>query len=83
MIAAIVIGFVIGIVARFLRPGRDPMGFILTTILGIAGSVVATFLGQHMGFYQPGQPAGFLASVIGAIIILAIYHMFARNQTAL
>jgi len=80
MIAAIIIGFVIGIVARFLRPGRDPMGFILTTLLGIGGSVFATFLGQRMGFYLPGQPAGFIASVLGALLILAIYHMMTKDK---
>jgi uncharacterized membrane protein YeaQ/YmgE (transglycosylase-associated protein family) len=80
MIGSIVIGFIIGVVARFLRPGRDPMGFILTTLLGIGGAVLASFLGQKMGFYQPGQPAGFIFSVIGALIILALYHAVAERK---
>jgi uncharacterized membrane protein YeaQ/YmgE (transglycosylase-associated protein family) len=80
MIGSIVIGFVIGIVARFLRPGPDPMGFIMTTILGIIGSLLASFIGQKMGMYQAGQSAGFIFSVIGSIIVLAIYHMIARKS---
>jgi uncharacterized membrane protein YeaQ/YmgE (transglycosylase-associated protein family) len=75
IIWAIVIGFIVGLVAKFLMPGRDPGGFIVTTLLGIVGAVVATFLGQAMGFYAAGQGAGFIASVIGAIIVLAIYNM--------
>ena len=75
IIWAIIIGFIVGIVAKFLMPGRDPGGFIVTTLLGIVGALVATFLGQAMGLYAAGQSAGFIASVIGAIIVLAIYHM--------
>ena len=80
MIATILIGFVIGVVARFLRPGRDPMGFILTTLLGIGGAIMASFIGRQMGLYQAGEPAGFIFSVIGALIILAIYHMLAQKK---
>lgn len=79
IIMAIIIGFIVGLVARFLMPGRDPMGFILTTILGIVGSLLATFIGQKMGWYGAGQSAGFIGAVIGAIIVLAIYHMFRRR----
>jgi uncharacterized membrane protein YeaQ/YmgE (transglycosylase-associated protein family) len=75
IIWAIIIGFIVGLVAKFLMPGRDPGGFIVTTLLGIVGALVATFLGQAMGLYAAGQSAGFIASVIGAIIVLAIYHM--------
>ena len=78
---AILIGFLAGIVAKFLMPGRDPGGFIITAILGIVGAVVATWLGQAVGWYAPGQGAGFIGAVVGAIIILAIYHMFTRNRT--
>ncbi len=74
LIGSIIIGFIIGIMARFLMPGRDPMGFILTTILGVVGSVIATFLGRVAGLYNADEPAGFIASVVGAIIVLAIYH---------
>jgi len=79
IIWAVIIGFIVGLVAKFIMPGRDPGGFIVTTILGIVGSVVATYLGQAVGWYGPGQGAGFIASVIGAIILLAIYRMVVRR----
>lgn len=72
---AIVIGFIVGLIARALMPGRDPGGFIVTVVLGIVGAVVAKFIGQAMGLYGPGESAGFIASVIGAIVVLAIYRM--------
>jgi uncharacterized membrane protein YeaQ/YmgE (transglycosylase-associated protein family) len=75
LIWAILIGFLVGLVAKLLTPGRDPGGFIITTLIGIAGSLLATFLGQAMGLYAAGQSAGFIGAVIGAIILLAIYHM--------
>ena len=75
------IGLIIGVVAKFLMPGKDPGGIIITMLLGIAGSVVATWLGRVLGMYGPEQSAGFIMSVIGAIILLAIYHMF-RRRTA-
>ena len=75
IIWAIVIGFVVGLIAKALMPGRDPGGFIVTALLGIVGAVVATFLGQAMGLYSSGQSAGWIASVIGAIVVLAIYRM--------
>lgn len=75
IIWAIVIGFLVGIVAKFLTPGRDAGGFFVTALLGIVGALVATFLGQAMGIYAAGQSAGFIGAVIGAIIVLAIYHM--------
>ncbi|MFN2475028.1 MAG: GlsB/YeaQ/YmgE family stress response membrane protein [Chthoniobacterales bacterium] len=71
----IIIGGVIGIVAKLLTPGRDPGGCIITILLGIAGSFLAGFLGRTMGWYQEGQPAGFIFSVVGAIILLLIYRM--------
>ena len=74
LIWAILIGFLVGLVAKLLTPGRDPGGFILTTLIGIAGSLLATFLGQAMGLYAAGQSAGFIGAVIGAVIILAGYH---------
>ena len=82
IIWTIVIGFVVGVVAKFLTPGRDPAGFVITAILGIIGALVATFLGRALGFYSPGEPAGFIGSVIGAIIVLAIYHMVRRNRVS-
>ena len=78
----IIIGFIVGIVAKFLMPGRDGGGFFLTAILGIVGALVATFLGQAVGIYAAGQTAGFIGAVIGAIIVLAIYHMVRRRPVA-
>lgn len=75
IIWAIIIGFIVGLVAKMLMPGRDPGGFIITALLGIVGAVVATFLGQAMGLYAQGESAGFIASVIGAVIVLAVYNM--------
>jgi uncharacterized membrane protein YeaQ/YmgE (transglycosylase-associated protein family) len=75
----IVIGFLAGLVARALMPGDNPMGFILTTLLGIAGSLVATYAGQAIGWYTVGTGAGFIASVVGALIVLGIYGMIARR----
>ena len=81
IIWAIVIGFIVGLIAKFLMPGRDPGGFIITALLGIVGAVVATFLGQAMGFYGPGENAGFIASVIGAIVVLLLYNLVARGRS--
>lgn len=71
---AILIGFIVGLVAKFLMPGRDPAGFIITVIIGVVGSVIATYLGRFLGFYQVGESAGFIAAVLGAIILLFIYR---------
>jgi len=76
-----IIGLIVGAIAKLLMPGKDPGGFIITMLLGIAGSFVATWIGQAVHWYGPDQSAGFIASVIGAIILLAIYHMF-RRRTA-
>jgi uncharacterized membrane protein YeaQ/YmgE (transglycosylase-associated protein family) len=70
----IIIGFFVGLLAKFLMPGRDPGGFIITVLLGIAGSLLASFLGRSMGWYDDGQGAGFLASVIGAVLLLMLYR---------
>jgi uncharacterized membrane protein YeaQ/YmgE (transglycosylase-associated protein family) len=77
----IIIGFVIGLVARALMPGRDPAGFIVTVALGILGSFLAGYLGQSMGLYNAGEPAGFLAAVIGAMVVLGIYRMVIGRRT--
>ena len=71
----ILIGFVIGVIAKFLHPGKENMGLILTTALGIAGSLVATFLGRLIGFYKEGEAAGFLMAVVGAILLLVVYTL--------
>jgi len=80
IIWAIIIGFIVGIVAKFLMPGRDGGGFFVTALLGIVGALVATFIGQAMGFYSPGENAGFIASVIGAIIVLFGYHLITGRR---
>jgi len=79
----ILIGFIAGLIAKFIHPGRnEPSGFILTTILGIAGAFVATYLGQAIGWYQAGEGAGLIGAVVGAIIVLLVWGMFAPRQTA-
>ena len=76
----LLIGLVVGIIAKFLMPGRDPGGMIVTMLLGVAGSFVAGMIGRALGWYAQGDPVGFIASVIGAILLLAIYRMFTRNR---
>jgi uncharacterized membrane protein YeaQ/YmgE (transglycosylase-associated protein family) len=78
----LIIGLIIGAVAKLLMPGKDPGGFIITMLLGVAGSLVATYRGPAIGWYPPGSPAGFIASVLGAMLLLFIYRMFARRSTA-
>lgn len=75
----VLIGLVIGAVAKLIMPGKDPGGFIVTALLGIVGSVVATVLGRAVGWYGEGQSAGFIMSVIGAIVLLAIYRAVKRQ----
>jgi uncharacterized membrane protein YeaQ/YmgE (transglycosylase-associated protein family) len=76
----IVFGLVIGIIAKLLMPGKDPGGFIVTILLGVAGALVGGFIGRAMGFYGPGQSAGWLMSILGAIILLALYRMLVRRR---
>ena len=77
----IVIGFVAGVIAKFIMPGtNEPSGFILTTILGIVGAFVATFLGQALGWYRPGEGAGLIGAVVGAVIVLAIWAAIATRR---
>ncbi|MGY3237525.1 putative membrane protein YeaQ/YmgE (transglycosylase-associated protein family) [Bradyrhizobium sp. USDA 4472] len=80
----IIIGFVIGVVAKFIMPGdkAEPKGFILTTILGIVGAFAATYLGQAVGWYRPGESAGFIGGVVGAIILLFVYGLVAGRRAA-
>ncbi len=78
----ILIGLVIGAVAKLLTPGREPSGFFITVLIGIAGSIVATFIGRALGLYAEGDSAGFLMSVVGAILLLVIYHMIVGRRTA-
>ncbi|GJE39485.1 GlsB/YeaQ/YmgE family stress response membrane protein [Methylobacterium persicinum] len=78
----IIIGFLAGVVAKFLMPGpNEPAGFILTTILGIVGAFVATFIGQAVGWYGPNQGAGFIGAIVGAVIVLFIYGFIASRRT--
>jgi len=80
IIMTFIIGLVVGIIAKFLMPGKDPGGFIITAIIGIVGSFVATWLGRTLGWYQAGQTAGWIGSVIGAIILLIVYHIFRKKS---
>jgi uncharacterized membrane protein YeaQ/YmgE (transglycosylase-associated protein family) len=78
----IVIGFVAGIIAKLLHPGpNEPSGFILTTILGIVGAFVATYLGQAIGWYRADETAGLIGAVVGALIVLVVWGVFARRQS--
>ncbi|MDT8857023.1 GlsB/YeaQ/YmgE family stress response membrane protein [Paracoccaceae bacterium Fryx2] len=81
IIWTIVIGFIAGVIAKFVMPGdNEPSGFVLTTILGIVGAIVATYFGQSLGWYAPGQGAGFIGAAVGAIIVLAVWG-FVRKRT--
>jgi uncharacterized membrane protein YeaQ/YmgE (transglycosylase-associated protein family) len=71
----LIIGLVVGAVAKFVMPGKDPGGIWITMIIGIAGSIIATYIGQAIGWYQAGQGAGFIMSVVGAIVLLFIYRL--------
>jgi uncharacterized membrane protein YeaQ/YmgE (transglycosylase-associated protein family) len=75
----IVIGLIAGLIAKALVPGRDPSGCIVTILLGIGGAVLAGFLGQSLGWYRPGEGAGFLAAIVGAVLILAVYRLISRR----
>jgi uncharacterized membrane protein YeaQ/YmgE (transglycosylase-associated protein family) len=77
----IIIGFIAGLIAKFLTPGRDPGGFILTTLLGIVGALVATWLGQAVGWYRAGEGAGLIGAVVGAVIVLLVYNWFANRRS--
>jgi uncharacterized membrane protein YeaQ/YmgE (transglycosylase-associated protein family) len=80
----IIIGFVAGVIAKFIMPGdNEPTGFILTAILGIVGAFVATFLGQALGWYQPGEGAGLIGAVVGAVVVLLVYSMIAGRRRAI
>ena len=76
----ILIGFIVGLLARALKPGRDSMGIILTTLVGIAGALLAGWAGQAMHWYRPGEPAGFIGALIGAIVILVVVSLFRRPR---
>ncbi len=73
LIWTIIVGFIVGVVAKLIHPGRENMGFIMTTLLGVGGSLVAGYIGQAVGWYQAGQGAGFIGSVVGALLLLFAY----------
>jgi uncharacterized membrane protein YeaQ/YmgE (transglycosylase-associated protein family) len=81
IIGWIFFGLVVGIVGKFLMPGRDPGGFVITILLGIGGALIGGFVGQALGFYREGEPAGFIMAVIGAILLLVLYRIFAGKRT--
>jgi uncharacterized membrane protein YeaQ/YmgE (transglycosylase-associated protein family) len=75
IIGWIIFGLIVGIIAKFLMPGRDPGGFIITALLGIAGALLGGYLGRAMGFYREGDPVGFIMAVVGSIILLVLYRL--------
>ena len=81
IIWTIIVGLIVGAVAKLLMPGKDPGGFIITILLGIAGAFVASYLGQAIGWYKAGESAGFIASVVGAIILLLLYRVIFKRKT--
>jgi len=82
IIILIVVGFIVGLIARAIMPGNQSMGIVMTTILGIIGSVVAGYLGQAAGWYSPGQPAGWIGSVVGAIIVLFVVGLIHKARSS-
>jgi uncharacterized membrane protein YeaQ/YmgE (transglycosylase-associated protein family) len=79
LLGVIIIGFVAGAVAKLAMPGKDPGGFIITTVLGVVGALLATFLGRLIGWYGPGESAGFIAAIVGAILLLVLYRLFKKK----
>ncbi len=80
IIGTIIVGLIVGLIARAIKPGNDSMGWIMTILLGIAGSFLAGYVGQAMGWYMVGEPAGWIASVVGAIVLLALWGLVARRR---
>jgi len=82
VIGWIIFGLAVGVIAKFLMPGRDPGGFVVTIILGIVGALLGGFLGRAVGWYREGDPVGFVMAVVGAIVVLALYRAVAGRRTA-
>jgi uncharacterized membrane protein YeaQ/YmgE (transglycosylase-associated protein family) len=82
LLVTIIIGFIVGVIAKLIMPGKENMGFIVTTLLGIAGSFVATYAGQAVGWYEAGEGAGWIGSILGAFILLWIYSRFKSRPAA-
>ena len=80
IIMALVVGLIVGAIAKLVMPGKDPGGFIVTILLGIAGALIATYGGQALGWYKPGQAAGWIMSIIGAMILLLLYRLFFKRK---
>jgi uncharacterized membrane protein YeaQ/YmgE (transglycosylase-associated protein family) len=81
ILSTILVGLIVGAIAKLLMPGKDPGGFIITILLGIAGAFIATYIGQAIGWYKAGEPAGWIMSVIGAIILLLLYRLMFKRKT--
>jgi len=81
ILSTLLVGLIVGAIAKLLMPGKDPGGFIITILLGIAGAFMATYLGQAIGWYKPGQPAGWIMSIIGAMVLLLIYRLFIKRKS--
>lgn len=82
LLYTLLIGLVVGVIAKFLMPGNDPGGWVITILLGVAGAFVGTFLGRSLGLYTDGQAAGWIASVVGAMLLLLLYRIIPRGKTA-
>ena len=80
IISAIIVGLIVGAIARFLMPGKDPGGWIVTILIGVAGSFIGTYLGQAFGLYRTGEPAGFIGSIVGAMILLLLYRIVVKQR---
>src|SRR5215470_4679789 len=80
ILSTIVVGLIVGAIAKLLMPGKDPGGFIVTILLGIAGALIATYIGQAVGWYKAGQPAGWIMSIVGAMILLLLYRLFFKRK---
>ena len=79
ILGTIIVGFIVGLIARAVKPGNDKLGLIMTTVLGIAGSFLASYAGAAMGWYAPGAPAGWIASIVGAVVLLVLYGLVKRK----
>jgi uncharacterized membrane protein YeaQ/YmgE (transglycosylase-associated protein family) len=82
LLLTILVGFIVGVIAKLIMPGKENMGFIITTLLGIAGSIVASYAGQAVGWYEAGQGAGWIGSIVGAFVLLWIYQKFQTRSAA-
>lgn len=80
LLGTLIVGLVVGLIARALHPGKDDLGIIMTTLLGVAGAFIAGYVGSALGWYQQGQPAGWIASVVGAIVLLFIYSLIKKKS---